>query len=214
MFTYKYLLKMADMEVKVLDFEKPLYPIWLTWMSSSGICQLCDNPEGEVNSYHINMKFNLSNRLGFYTCNKDKCIKKMEQYIYNMNQYIYNSKSWKNIIYKAVNNSFINVSRTSGSIDTDWNVLMKIKYDSEFNEKIQYPLNQLFYTAILSSEKCDLIIKKLPQELWIHIYDICIDLYNEDVHLIFQHDKPYILVRKFELDIKDSVEKLVSLDKY
>ena len=80
--------------------------------------------------------------------------------------------------------------------------------------KIQYPLNLLFWTAILSSEKCDLIINKLPQELWMHIYDICIDLYNEDVHLIFQHDKPYILVRKFELDIKDSVEKLVSLDKY
>jgi hypothetical protein len=210
--------KMSDSEVVYyFNFtypEKPLYPIWLTWMYSSGICQLCDNPEGDVNSYHLNLKFNFSNRLGFYTCDKQECIKKMENYIYNIHKHIFASKSWQNILYKAANNRFISVPRSSGSIDTDWKVVMKTRYDSEYKEKSQYPLNQSFYTAILCSEKCDLICNKLPQELWMYIYDICITLYNEDIHLIFELDKPYILVRKFELDIKDSVEKIVALDTY
>jgi len=205
-------------ESNVLEFEypdNPIYPKWLTWMNSSGICQICDNPEGEVNSFHLNMKFKLSNRLGFYTCDKPECIKKMKNYMYKMHKYIYNSKSWKNIIYKVVNNSFISVPRSSGAIDTDWKVIMKTRYDSNYIEQNQYPLNQSFYTAILCTEKCELICNKLPQEIWMYIYDICISLYNEDVHLIFEINKPFVLMhRDAILPNEKSIQKLVPLDTY
>ena len=195
--------------------ENPLCPRRLTMMCSYGICQFCDNPEGTTNNFHLNMRFDCSNLLGFYSCNKDECVNKMNNYIKNMRNYIYNSQSWKNIIYKAVNQRFISVTRSSGAIDTDWNVVMKNTYEFEYNEIATYPLNQLFYTAILSSEKSDFIVNKLPQELWIYIYDICIASYNKQVYLIFDYDKPYIMMHRYAI-LPDGkpIQKLVALDAY
>ena len=195
--------------------ENPVCPRRLVMMCSSGICQFCDNPEGTTNGFHLNMRFDCSNLLGFYSCNKDECVNKMDNYVKNMYKYIYNLQSWKNIIYKAVNQSFISVPRSNGNIDTDWKVAMKTKYDSEYNEIASYPLNHLFYTAILCTEKCVLIINKLPQELWIYIYDICIASYNKQVHLIFDYDKPYIMMHRDAILPNDKpIQKLVPLDTY
>ena len=209
-------VKMETIELSNFKYpEHPLCPRRLTMMCSYGICQFCNNPEGTTNSMHINMHFDCTNLLGFYSCNKDECVSKLHDYVKNMRNYIFNSHSWKNIIYKAVNQSFISVPRSNGDIDTDWNVVMKTKYNSEYNEIASYPLNQLFYTAILASEKYDLIINKLPQELWIYIHDICIASYNKQVHLIFDFDKPYVLMRRDAILPEDkSIQKLVSLDTY
>lgn len=195
--------------------ENPVYPRRLVMMCSSGICQFCDNPEGGVHSINLNMHFNYRNLLGIYSCSKDECLKKMKDYTNNMYKYIYNSQSWKNIIYKAVNQSFISVPRSNGTIDTDWKVVMQNTYDSEYNEILTYPLNLSFYAAILSSEKSDLIVNKLPQEIWIYIHDICIALCNKQVHLIFEIDKSYVLMRRDAILPDDkSIQKLVSLDTY
>ena len=195
--------------------NNPICPRRLVMMFSSGICQFCDNPDGGVHSISLNMRFDCTNLLGIYSCSKDECLKKMNNYIKNMYNYIYNSQSWKNIIYKAVNQSFISVPRSTGAIDTDWKVVMKHKHDAEYNEIASYPLNQLFYTAILCTEKCDSIINKLPQELWIYIHNISIALCNRQVHLIFEIDKPYVLMRRDAiLPNEKSIQKLVPLDTY
>jgi hypothetical protein len=185
--------------------ENIIQPQRLFIMRTHNICQFCENPEGEVFSFYLN-KFDYTsyNILGFYRCSKDECNKNMENYIKSMFQYIYNSKSWKNIILKAVNQNFISVPRTSGVIDDDWKIKLK-EYDDNNNKIEKYPLNKSFYNAILSSQRSNNI---LPQEIWMYIHDICISLYNKDIYLIFKIDKPCIMV------CKDNIEKIVYLDTY
>ena len=63
-----------------IEFFIPLK--WLTLIYVSGICQLCEKPEGNTHSYSLNYKCNNGDdKRGFMVCGKEKCNFYIKTYI-------------------------------------------------------------------------------------------------------------------------------------
>lgn len=67
-----------------LYLDKPFTYIqtkWLTMMYSSGICQICNTPEGNTHSYYLNRFYDGDNKFGHYTCGKTECKSFIQKYL-------------------------------------------------------------------------------------------------------------------------------------
>ena len=192
-----------------LEMVKPVLTR-LTMIYGSGICQLCETPEGDTRTFSINWKVDPSNKCGYYTCGKDECQKSMEQYISLLYSEIYESRLWNLILHKIANRIFVSVKRSSGLVDNDWKLKINEYITSNTNLDI-YPLNTLFITAMLCVRHLGI---NIPSEIWEHMYyEFALQSYTPYVHLIIASGmEKYIMVYK---ENKTSpllnIEKLVNI---
>ena len=147
----------------------------LTMIFSSGICQLCKNPKGTTHTYILNYKCNYGDdKTGFIVCGKDECnlyIKTYRKKLYNS---LHHTKKWKELLVKRANNIFVSVKRSNGIIENDWSLCNN-------NEKT-IPVYDIVMTIILCCKTKNLII---TSDIFEYIYKILVNLYNDDIHLIF-----------------------------
>lgn len=150
---------------------------WLTMIYGSGDCQICKDPQGNTRTYYINIKYNSDNKFGFLVCSKEECNLCIQAYIKNLYSNIYNTKTWKRILNIYANNLFIKVERSNGDIENDWILDNDSDHDSN-----KIPLRMSFIYAILCCNKNN-EYAKLPIELWIYIYNICLETYKTNINL-------------------------------
>ena len=183
----------------------------LTMIYGSGICQVCETPEGDTRTFSINCKVDPSNKCGYYTCGKDKCHNSMEHHISLVYSEIYESRLWNLILHKIANRIFVSVVRSSGSVDNDWKIKIN-EYITSNTNLDKYPLKTLFLSAMLCV--IDLGIN-IPSEIWEHMYyEFALQSYTPYVHLIISSGmEKYIAVYK---ENKTSpllnIEKLVNIE--
>jgi len=149
-------------------------PKWLTMIYGSGICQLCEKPEGNTRTYSLNYKCNYgSDKRGFMVCGKKECNFYIQTYIKILYHNIYITKKWQELLLKRANNSFVSVTRSNGVIENDW-VLCN-------SENINTSIHNVMMTIILC---CQTKNKFLPSELFEFIYNYLVYSYNDDIELI------------------------------
>jgi len=166
----KYLLETQSITEFIL-------PKWLTMIFGGGICQLCEKPEGNTHSYYLNYKCNYGNdKNGFIVCGKDACNFYIKTYIKILYNNLYITKQWQKLIYIRANNIFVSVTRSNGTIENDW-----LLCPDESKTTSSY---DIIMTLILCCKKTNLTI---PSDIFEYIYKILIDLYNDDIHLIFEN---------------------------
>lgn len=150
-------------------------PRWLTMVSSSGNCQICNNPEGATHTYTLNYKCNYGDdKNGFIVCGKTECNFYIKTYIKIIYYSLYITKKWQELLVKRANNSFVSVTRTNGTIEHDW-ILCS-------NENKTTSVYDVMMTLILCCQQKNIFI---PSELFEYIYNYLIYSYNDDIHLIF-----------------------------
>lgn len=153
-------------------------PKWLTMIYGTGICQLCEKPEGNTHSYSLNYKCNNGDdKRGFMVCGKDECNFYIKTYIKILYNNIYITKKWQELLLKRANNCFVSVTRSSGAVENDW-----VLYDNNNdNENINTPVYDIMMTLILCCQSKNIF---LPSELFEYIYNYLIYSYNDDIYLI------------------------------
>ena len=190
-----------------------IYPRWLTMVFGSGICQICKTPKGNTHSYYINNHHNVSNKLGFICCGKDECNENMENYIKSVYNSVYESKLWRNILIKIANRTYVKVLRSNGNIENNWKIQLSTYSDTPKNlEKLdKCPLDISFYTAILSVRQ--FYSFHIPNDIWEYIYNIILESYKPNVHLIIKGGlEKDILVCQEHINPELSLEKLVNIE--
>ena len=161
--------------IKTHRIEFTIPPKWLTMVYGSGICQLCEKPEGNTHTYTLNYKYNNGDdKRGFMVCGKTECNLYIKTYINILYHSLYITKKWKKLLVKRANNSFVSVTRTNGTIEHDW-ILCS-------NETKTTSVYDVMMTLILCCQKKNIFI---PSELFEYIYNYLIYSYNDDIHLIF-----------------------------
>jgi len=146
----------------------------LTMIYCAGICQLCENPEGNTHSYSLNYKCNNGdNKRGFMVCGKDECNFYIKTYIKILYHNIYITKKWQELLLKRANNCFVSVTRSSGAVENDW-----VLCESETKNTSVY---DVMMTIILSCKTKNIF---LPSELFEYIYNYLVYSYNDDIYLI------------------------------
>ena len=193
--------------------KKIILPECMTMIQMSGICQVCNTPEGSTKVYSANNQHDASNRLGFYICSKQECEKYMNNYIDTIYFNLYESQKWNTILLALANRSFIKVQRSNGDINFDWKITFSEYRDSDniidiLNEN---PLNFNFITSMLcASDKFNFHISSV---IWENIFNMTLDLYRKYVHLIFGFGlETYVMVYKDSLSKTNRIGKLVDID--
>lgn len=193
--------------------EKVILPEWMTMLPMSGICQICNTPQGSTHMYSANNQHDASNRLGFYICGKADCDKYMNNYIKTLFFNLYTSEKWNKILLAFVNRTFLKVQRSNGNIDSDWKIKFSEYSDYDNISEIfnTNPLNFNFIAAILCAS--DTFNFHIPSFIWENIFNMTVDLYRKNIHLIFGYNlETYVMVYKDTLPIDNRIGKLVDID--
>lgn len=155
--------------------EFTIPPKWLTMVYGSGICQLCEKPDGNTHTYTLNYKCNNGDdKRGFMVCGKAECNLYCKTYINILYHSLYITKKWQELLVKRANNSFVSVKRSNGTIEHDWLLCS--------NENKTTSVYDVMMTLILCCQQKNIFI---PTELFEYIYNYLIYSYNNDIHLIF-----------------------------
>jgi len=157
------------------DFTMPTHK--LTMVSASGLCQLCEKPEGITRTYIFNYKFyNGEDKRGFIVCAKDECNFYIKTYIKFLYNNVYITKQWKELVYKRANNIFVSVKRTNGVVENDWLLC-------EDNIKTI----SIYDTVTILILCCKKLNLNISSDIFEYIYKVLIKLYNDDIHLLFDN---------------------------
>jgi hypothetical protein len=186
-------------------------------MYSSGICQICDTPEGNTHSYYLNRCYDGDNKFGHYTCEKKECKTFIQKYLKKIYNEIYKTKQWQKILNLYANNIFIKVTRSNGDIENDWQI-------SDFSDTKKNPLSLIVLYAILCNKKqgesrdgkCQVGFVILPSDIWEYIYSLCLQSYSKDINieLIYENETTMntkIRVSKGE-ELYDKLNKKIDID--
>lgn len=193
--------------------EKVILPEWITMIKMSGICQVCNTPEGSTKHYSLNNQHDASNRLGFYICSKQDCEKNMNNYIDTVLFNLYETQKWNTILLSLANRTFMKVLRSNGDIDSDWKIGFSEYSDSDNIIEILNlnPLNFNFIAAMLCASNT--FNFHIPSVIWENIFNMTLEYYRKYVHLIFGCSlDTYVMVYKDSLTKTNRIGKIVDID--
>lgn len=176
-------------------------------MISGGQCCMCNNPDPLCNphTWHINIESNITNNLGYITCNKEECQSKMRKYIKWLYSNLYVKPIWQVILKKFANNEYISVPRNIGIVEHNWIIESKLymnKYintqiNTQFNTQINddsglndnlhlnFGISSKFILAMLCNFSSE---TEIPSYIWYKIYDMCLYLYQPHIKVILDYN--------------------------
>jgi hypothetical protein len=123
----------------IINKMQNIHPIKLTWFQESH-CQICKKQSNELYTIYINKLCYFPNsKYGYVLCENSLCYDIVIKYIKYL---LYNSYT-KEILNLYANQYYINVKRSNGTIENDWQL-------NTYDQKL-IPLYKSFCTAILCS---------------------------------------------------------------
>lgn len=149
----------------------------LTMLYTSGICQLCKHPEGHTHTYTLNLNCNYGDdKYGFIVCGKSECNLYIKTYRNMLYHNLHITKKWKELLVKRANNIFVSVTRSNGTIETDWSLCT--------NDEKTSSVYDIIMTLILCCNQNTIII---TSDISDYIYKLLLNLYSDDIHLTFEN---------------------------
>lgn len=204
-----------------LYLDKPFTYIqtkWLTMMYSSGICQICNTPEGNTHSYYLNRFYDGDNKFGHYTCGKTECKSFIQKYLKKIYNEIYKTKQWQKILNLYANNIFIKVTRSNGDIENDWQI-------SDFSDKKKVSLSLSVLYSILCNKKQGEVQNEedqngkshigfviLPSDIWEYIYSLCLQSYSKDINIELIYENETTMNTKIRVSKDHDLYKKIDID--